>query len=276
MSKEEKIEILKKFHAQMKIWNDLKAKGHQFEKESEEALQELAGLWGDVSEILKGLDYNLEIEVTDHNRSKSIKPKLGDIFHDGIYSESYNSPRYTNISKLQSYVLSAMSKVQRGAISKDNILPSFTVLLNILNSFSDVVSKLKYRRSGKHSLDIKDEYDVQDILYAMLKGMFPSLQYEDPGKKVGPSSSRADFTVADIGVFIETKYISEKGKEKIIHDECLADIQKYGKQAECQKIVFFVYDPQKCIDNQYAFKSGLGNNHVIDGKNIEVITLIFN
>lgn len=276
MDKTQKIERLKKFEEQISTWFEIRQKGYSADQELEEKTKELAKGWGTVSEILKGLDYNLEIEIADSNRSKSIRPKLGDLFHDGIFAVNNTHVQYEHMRKLFSFVLSAIQKIESGVIVRENVLPNVNLLFNVLNSFPDVVSRLKYRRSGKSPLEIKDEYDVQDIVYVMLKGVFPTLQYEDPTSKVGPNSARADFTISDLGVFIETKYISEKGKEKIIHDECLTDIQKYGKQDSCQKIIFFVYDPEKCIDNQYAYKAGTGGMHTFDGKEVEVLTLIFN
>lgn len=275
MDKEEKVENLEKMESLIGGWLELRKKGGDHGK-MQDCILEMAKLWGIVSEILKGLDYNLEIELFDPSRSKSIKPRMGDIFHNGIFSASHNSEQFTNMATMHSYVLSAIEKTRKGLIVRENILPTVNVLLNILGSFPDVVSRLKYRRPGKETLLIKDEYDVQDIVYIMLKGIFPTLQYEDPMPKVGLNSSRADFTIIDLGVFLETKIISKKGKEKEIQQQCLTDIQNYGKQEGCQKIIFFIYDPEKCIDNQYAFKNGIGNNCSFEEKSIEIITLIFN
>ncbi len=275
MDKNQKIEYLEKFETLTSEWFELRQKGGQYDRMHQITIK-LAKFWGVISEILKGLDYKLEIEIVDPNRSKSIKPRIGDVFHDGVFSVNHTGEQYTNLSKIYSYVLSAKEKINQGLIVRESILPSVNVLLSVLNSFPDVVSRLKHRRSGKSTLDINDEYDIQDILYVMLKGMFPTLQYEDPTSKVGPNSSRADFTILDLCVFIEVKHVSQKGKEKTVHDECLTDIQKYGKQEGCQKIIFFIYDPNKCIDNQYAYKTGLGTTQNIDGKDVEIISLIFN
>ncbi len=275
MNKEQKVEYLKKFEALITEWFALRNNGRNWE-EMHAKIIEMARLWGNVSEILKGLDYKVEIEITDSNRGKNIKPQIGDLFHNGIFSSTHTGDQYTHMSTLYSYVLGAIEKVNTGVIVRENVLPNLNLVISILNTFPDVVSRLKYRRKGKTPLEIADEYDVQDILYVMLKGAFSTLQYEDPTPKDGLTSARADFVIGDLNTYIETKYISEKGKEKDIQDECMLDIQKYGTQDNCYKIVFFIYDPHKCVDNQFSFKTALERNRSIEGKEIEVITLIIN
>lgn len=275
MNKEQKIDYLKKFEDLVTEWLDIRQKGSQWDLMHSKVI-EMARLWGVVSEILKGLDYKIEIDIVDSNRGKNIKPQTGDLFHNGVFSSMNTHDQLGYMMTLYSYVLSATDKVNKGVIVRENVLPNLNLVISVLNTFSDVVSRLKYRRKGKVSLDISDEYDVQDILYVMLKGSFSTLQYEDPTPKDGLTSARADFVISDLNTYIETKYISTKGSEKTIQDECLLDIQKYGIQENCYKIIFFIYDPNKCIDNQFAFKASLERNRVIEGKEIEVITLIVN
>lgn len=274
MNKEQQIEYLKKFERLIDTWYELR-KGSNWEIMQQKII-EMARLWGVASEILKGLDYRIEIEITDSNRGKNIKPQLGDIFHNGIFSSVHTGDIWIHMSTLHSYVLSAIEKLDKGVIVRENVLPNLNLLTTILSTFPDAVSRLKYRRKSKNAIEINDEYDVQDILYIMLKGAFSTLQYEDPTSKEGLISTRADFVINDLNTYIETKYISVKGREKEIQDECMLDIQMYGAQQNCYKIVFFIYDPNKCIDNQFAFKGSLERNRSLDGKEIEVITLVIN
>lgn len=275
MNREEKIKYLEKFKTLIDEWLELRQKGDP-QNRQHQILIELASLWGVVSEILKGLDYKLEIELDDDNRGKNIKPKLGDLFHNGIYASNNTWHQSTHILTLHSYILGAIEKVKQGVIVRENVLPNLNLLISVLNTFSEAVSRLRYRRKGKNAVNIDDEYDVQDILYVMMKGPFSTLQYEDPTQKEGPVSAKADFVISDINTYIEAKYIGKKGEEKSVFDECLTDIQKYGSQPDCFKIVFFVYDPNKCIDNQFSFRSALNKSRTIEGKELEVLTLIIN
>lgn len=275
MNKEQKVQYLKNLETLISEWLELHQKGDPKNRQSE-AIVEMAKLWGVVSELLRGLDYRLDIELEDENRGKSIKPKTGDLFHNGIYASNNTWHQRTYMLTLHSYILSAIEKIDKGVIVRENVLPNLNLVISVLNTFPDVVSRLKYRRKGKTPLEVHDEYDVQDIIYVMLKGAFSTLQYEDPTPKDGLTSARSDFVINDLNTYIEAKFISEKGKEKEIQDECTLDIQKYGTQENCYKIVFFVYDPNKFIDNKFSFKASLEKNRSIEGKEIEVITLIVN
>lgn len=275
MNKEQKIECLKKLEFLMSEWLELRRGGDPSGLMHKKIL-EMAKLWGVVSEILKGLDYKTEIEIIDDSRGKNIKPQKGDVFHNGVFASLNTRDQLANLLIIQSYVLSAIEKVDKGVIVRENVLPNVNLVIGILNTFPSVVSRLKHRRKSKVPFDIGDEYDVQDILYVMLKGAFSTLQYEDPTPKDGTTSARADFVINDLNTYIEAKYISEKGREKDIQDECMLDIQKYGVQENCYKIIFFVYDPNKCIDNQFSFKASLERSQSIEGKEIDVIALIVN
>src|SRR6266481_1382380 len=164
MNKEEKIEYLKKLETLISEWFAMRSKGGNWEGMHEKVI-EMARLWGNVSEILKGLDYKVEIEIADSNRGKNIKPQVGDIFHNGVFSSTHTGDQYTHMTTLYSYVLGAIEKVNTGVIVRENVLPNLNLVISILNTFPDVVSRLKYRRKGKAALEISDEYDVQDILY---------------------------------------------------------------------------------------------------------------
>jgi hypothetical protein len=274
MNREEKTQWLKNLLALVEEWEEKRQRGgYEAEHEIE---KKIAASWGVASEILSGYGFRLEVELSDSSRGKNIKPLMGDIFYQGVFSSHSTSDRLQNMMTIQSYVLGAIQKIQQGVIGRDNVLPDVNLLIGILNTFPDVVSRLTHRRKDKMVFAIEDEYDVQDILYVMMKGAFSTLQYEDPTPKIGVNSARPDFAIHDLNTYIEVKFIGKKGQEKDIQDECSLDIQKYGALEDCNKIVFFIYDPKKCIDNSYAFKAELEKARTVEGREVEVITLILN
>ncbi len=272
MNREEKIQWLKELLLLIDEWN-----GPHLNFEAQHLVEiKIATNWGVASEILNEYGCDLEIELSDSSRGRNLKPLVGDIFHKGVFSNTSTSERHSNMTTIHSYVLSIIQKIQQGVIGRDNVLPDINLLTAILMTFPDVVSRLIHRRKGKTIFPIEDEYDVQDILYVMIKGSFSTLQYEDPTQKIGINSARPDFAIHDLGTYIEVKFIGKKGQEKEIQDECSLDIQKYGALEDCGKIIFFIYDPQKCIDNSYAFRTELERKRTVEGREVEVITLIMN
>jgi hypothetical protein len=274
MNREEKIQWLQNLLVMIEEWHVARQKtGYDAEHEIE---IRMAANWGVASEILSGYGFRVEIELADSSRGKNIKPQIGDIFYQGVFSNHGRNERHQNMLAIHSYVLGAIQKIQQGVVGRENVLPDINLLTGILKTFPDVVSRLTHRRKDKTIFPIEDEYDVQDILYVMMKGSFSTLQYEDPTQKVGINSARPDFAIHDLNTYIEVKFIGRKGQEKDIQDECSLDIQKYGALDDCNKIIFFIYDPKKCIDNSYAFRAELEKARTVEGRDVEVITLILN
>lgn len=119
------------------------------------------------------------------------------------------------------------------------------IILRILNNFHTSVKKLTdNRRAGHDVFKINDEYDVQDLLYTMLKGIFPTLKEEDPVPRVGVKSSRIDLIIREERILIEVKMIKESDtNEKIFIDQLKKDIQSYHASEWIKHLICFVYDP---------------------------------
>lgn len=118
---------------------------------------------------------------------------------------------------------------------------------DILNNFSNAVQKIiKNRRKGKDNFQIKDEYDVQDILYVILKSIFPTLRDEDAVPKAGAKSTKIDFIIREEKILIEVKMMKEKDtNETNFIEELKVDFESYHQCAWLDKLYCFVYDPFK-------------------------------
>lgn len=123
-------------------------------------------------------------------------------------------------------------------------ISAYELVCNILNNFSNAIQRItKNRRKGHPEFSINDEYDVQDILYTILKAIFPKLKPEEPTPSVGISYNKIDFILEDEGILIETKMLKESDKdEKKITDELKVDIQSYYKKEKIKNLICFVYE----------------------------------
>ena len=66
----------------------------------------------------------------------------------------------------------------------------------------------KRQRRGKALFEIFDEYDVQDLLHAVLRAYLKYSVQEDPIPKAAETrSGRADISVENLGLLIEVKYV---------------------------------------------------------------------
>lgn len=156
-------------------------------------------------------------------------------------------------------------------------LSSYELVCLILNNFSNAILKIsKNRRKGHPEFLIKDEYDVQDILYTILKAIFPKLKHEEPTPSVGISFNKIDFILEDEGILIETKMLKETDKdEKKVTDELKVDIQSYYKKEKIKNLICFVYDPFKKIKDKNNLYE-LNSEQTINGNKFLVKIIINN
>ena len=90
---------------------------------------------------------------------------------------------------------------------------------------------------------IRNEADVQRIVWTMLRPTFPDLVDEDYLPKFGAKNYRADFGIPSLRLLIEAKYVSASKTVAEIQDEVQADIIGYREStSEYTAILFFVYD----------------------------------
>lgn len=121
------------------------------------------------------------------------------------------------------------------------------VVRDILNNFSNAIQKIiKNRRKDHLNFEIKDEYDVQDILYVILKSVFPNLRDEDAIPKVGAKTTKIDLIIREERILVEVKMIKQKdANETHFIEELKVDIESYHECKWLRKLFCFVYDPYK-------------------------------
>lgn len=98
-------------------------------------------------------------------------------------------------------------------------------------------------------LRIKNEYDVQHLLYAYLKPLYPMARAE-VNEDTGYGTVRSDILL-DSKNTIEVKCTRKGMVLKKLVEEIEADMVHYS----AKNIYFFIYDKEKLIDNPCNFKS---------------------
>ena len=110
---------------------------------------------------------------------------------------------------------------------------------------------------------IKDEYDVQDLVYVMLKGVLPNLKEEEPTPSVGGKFNRIDFINTN-GVLIEIKMMKEKDTQKEFIEQLKIDIQSYYLSPMLKYLIFFIYDPFNKTKDKHLFEDLEGEQTIKD------------
>ena len=138
----------------------------------------------------------------------------------------------------------------------DNSSPMDNVKL-IIERFHRVARQLRDRYSDRATLEIEDEYDVQDLFHALLKLYFDDIRPEEYTPSYAGSASRVDFLLKKEKIIIEIKKTRKGLGAKEIGEQLLIDTQRYQAHPDCNKLVCFVYDPEGRVANPRGIENDL-------------------
>lgn len=140
----------------------------------------------------------------------------------------------------------------------------------ICSRFHFVAKQLEERHDSRPPLRIRDEYDVQDLLHALLKIYFDDIRPEEYTPSYAGSSSRMDFLLKKEKIAVEVKKTRDSLSLKEIGNELFIDIKRYKNHPDCEVLFCLVYDPEGRITNPYGLESDLSE----ENENIRVIVRI--
>lgn len=151
-----------------------------------------------------------------------------------------------------------LSELQDGAFVHPTTKESPTdKLLNIADRFHTVARQLRQRHAGRPTLEIKDEYDCQDLLHALLRLHFDDIRPEEWTPSYAGSSSRMDFLLKDEQTVIEVKMARTGLGDKEVGDQLIIDTCRYETHQDCKRLICFVYDPDGLLRNPRGLESDL-------------------
>lgn len=132
---------------------------------------------------------------------------------------------------------------------KNDTVYNKDILDSIFSRFHNMVKTLRNRYNNRHTLDVKDEYDVQDLLYSILQIFFKDIRKEEWTPSYAGNCSRVDFLLKQEKVVIEVKKTRSTMKDKDLGEQLIIDIAKYKAHPDCKRLICFVYDPDGRIVN---------------------------
>jgi hypothetical protein len=130
----------------------------------------------------------------------------------------------------------------------------------ICERFHLVAKQLRQRHDNRPTLDVADEYDVQDLLHALLRLYFDDIRPEEWAPSYAGKSSRMDFILKGYGIVIETKKTRVGLGAKEVGDQLIIDIARYKTHPECKTLMCFVYDPDGRIANPKGIEKDLSRD----------------
>lgn len=131
------------------------------------------------------------------------------------------------------------------------------ILERVCRNFDRLIRALNERHNGRPGFKVEDEYDVQDLMHALLLAHFEVVVREDPTPARAGNRSRVDFVLKKERVIVETKMTRGGLRQSEVHDELTADRDRYQTHPDCELLVCFVYDPEHLFHNAPAFELDL-------------------
>jgi hypothetical protein len=144
-------------------------------------------------------------------------------------------------------------------------------VLAICDRFHTIAKQLTQRRDGRSTLKIGDEYDVQDLLHALLRLYFDDIRPEEWTPSYGGGSSRMDFLLKGYEIVVEVKMTRKGLWAKEVSEQLIIDAAKYRQHPECKTLVCLVYDPEGLVKNPRGIERDLAK---LSGNGLEVICVV--
>ncbi len=144
------------------------------------------------------------------------------------------------------------------------------LLEDLFSRFHLVVRQLRSRHADRQTLDVTDEYDVQDLVHALLWLNFEDVRAEEYTPSYAGKASRVDFLLKQERTVVELKMTRPGLGVKELGSQLIEDIARYKSHPDCQALVCFVYDPSGLIPNPRGIEADLNR----DGEPFPVRVLI--
>ena len=193
-------------------------------------------------------------------------------FTSGTSDYEFHLAYLQGLDRSYAFIASLIDEINTFGIENKNVIKKqepLRIIENICYKFHNVARQLQSRHSDRATLEIEDEYDVQDLLHALLKLHFDDIREEEYTPSYAASSSRVDFLLKDENIIIEVKKTRKSLKAKDVGDQLIIDKAHYTAHPNCKSLICFVYDPEGRISNPVGLERDLEKNN--NGLNVKVI-----
>jgi hypothetical protein len=181
--------------------------------------------------------------------------QLGMAGFDGRFGVMVKEPRLIEEALIQ--LRAEQNRRYPGQKMEHDIQSAVARLGQLADTFPSVVRRLLTRRTGRDSLVIGDEYDVQYLFAALLETRFEDIRPEEWGPSYAGGPNRVDFLLKNEFVLIETKMTRDGLTDRKLGEELIIDVDHYKQMKECRALVCFVYDPDHRLRNPRGIENDL-------------------
>lgn len=148
------------------------------------------------------------------------------------------------------------------------------LLSTVVHGLPRAMLPLVQRRKGFPTMSFQSEYDIQDLLHALLRPWISDIRPEEFVPSYAGSNTRMDFLLPKHSIVIETKLVRDQRHGKKIGDELIIDIAHYQAHPSCEKLWCVIYDPGNFIPNVAGLVSDLEDTNTNSRGSVAVKTVV--
>lgn len=245
------------------------------EIDKKESLIAIKSLYSEIPNLQKSTEDDEKFQIWKHQVDNTIRFIFGDnspqhkSIHNCLFPIPMGITRKTREDYHKSY-LNRLDSLYKQLIGLEAALKPFCknninekendaieTLTHILSRFHKFARQLRNRHDKREPIEIKDEYDVQDLLHAILKLHFDDVRKEENLPSYAGSSSRVDFALKKEEILIEVKKTRHNLKDKELGEQLILDKAHYKVNSDYKTLICFIYDPEELINNPTGLERDL-------------------
>jgi hypothetical protein len=128
------------------------------------------------------------------------------------------------------------------------------VLDGLLRRLPRVVRQLRVRHGDRPAFRVEDEYDLEDLLRALLPLHFDDIRPEGRTPSYA-ARTRTDFVLAAEGMAVTVKPVAALGDEQRLAGQLAEDVAYYERRGGVRALVCLVYDPEQRVVEPGRFEA---------------------
>ena len=189
-------------------------------------------------------------------------------YHLGVFSSSTPEHEFTqayrrgldNVTAILDSMIAEIAEFGLGADAAEDEPDKLSLIEKLCQRFHSAARQLQQRHSDRPTITIEDEYDVQDLLHAILRLHFDDIRAEEWTPSYAGGASRVDFLLKAERIVIEVKKTRPSMRARELGEQLLIDRARYQVHPDCDTLVCFVYDPEGRIGNPVGIERDLENH----------------
>ena len=143
------------------------------------------------------------------------------------------------------------------------------ILRRICARFHLVARQLRLRKEYRPTLEIVDEYDLQDLFYALLRLQFDEVGTEEWSPPYADGACRTSYLLDWDRTVVVVKQTRSGLSSRDIAEQVRSDAAHYSTRPNGATLLCFIYDPEGRVGNPRGLEADL--TAVSDSHTVEVI-----